>query len=135
VPPIVAGGVYLVRDERLTLLPEEERTLHNERRRFVVLSAETNSELGWPLVLGCPISGSTSHRTRFDVKLGAGEAGTTKRCWIRVPALQPLLKVDLEDLTGKLDESKLEELYARVVEYLGLTSPPPIEPWEDEEPF
>jgi mRNA-degrading endonuclease toxin of MazEF toxin-antitoxin module len=135
VTPIIAGGVYLVRDERLTLLPEEERIVHLERRRYVVVSADTNSELGWPLVLGCPVSASTSHRTRFDVKLAAGEAGTNKRCWIRVPALQPLLKVDLEDLTGKLDEPRLVELYARVVEYLGLTSAPPVEPWADEEPF
>jgi hypothetical protein len=79
-PAIIAGGLYFVADEKVTLLPREDRQVHEERRRFVVLSGDTNSDETWPLVLGCPVSGSTSFRTRFDVKLAAGEAGTTKKC-------------------------------------------------------
>ena len=132
--PIVSGGIYLVEDGVLRLPSGEARTVHSERRRFVVISGVTNTEAAWPVVLGCPISGSTTHRTRFDVHLAAGEAGTSKRCWVRVPAVQPLRKVDLQDLTGELDASRLEELYARLLDYLGLTGSPPVEPWEDE-PF
>lgn len=118
---VVIGGLYLVADSKLTLLPEEERQVHDERRRFVVLSgSETNSESAWPVVLGCPVSGSTRYRTRFDVRLAYGEAGVTKKCWIRVPSVQPLLKADLQDLTGTLADVRLQETQARLLQYLGL---------------
>ena len=97
-PPIISGGIYLVKDSLLILPSAEARAVHEERRRFVVISGDTNTETDWPVVLGCPISSSTTHRTRFDVHLAAGEAGTAKRCWVRVPAVQPLRKVDLQDL-------------------------------------
>lgn len=120
-PALETGGVYLVADARLTLLPEEERQVHDERRRFVILSgSETNLDDSWPVVFGCPISSSTRFKTQFDVKLAAGEAGATKKCWIRIPAAQPLLKSDLEDLTGKLDGARLQEVQARILQYLGL---------------
>lgn len=119
--PLKVGGIYLVAEPALRLLPENERTMHVERRRFVILSGETtNVRASWKTVLGCPISGSTSLRTEFDVKLADGESGTTKKCWIRVPAVQPLMKADLQDLTGVLSEERLEELRARVFDYMGL---------------
>jgi mRNA-degrading endonuclease toxin of MazEF toxin-antitoxin module len=136
VQAIIVGGVYLVADEKLTMSPEAARTVHDERRRFVVLSGPTsNSDPDWPVVLGCPISASTSFKTRFDVKLGFGEAGVTKKCWIRVPALQPLMKTDLQDRTGQLDAAKLEELQARVLEYMELISDESGEAADDGPPF
>ncbi|GAB3428545.1 type II toxin-antitoxin system PemK/MazF family toxin [Flindersiella endophytica] len=118
---IVTGGVYYVSDEKLSLPPESIRQVHEERRRFLVLSGSgTNSETGWLVVTGCPISGSTGFRTRFDVKLAANEAGVTKKCWVRVPAIQPLLKSDLEDLTGTLTADRLVEVQTRLLQYLGL---------------
>ena len=118
---VVVGGIYLVSDSLLTLPPESDREVHRERRRFVVLSGtQTNSDTDWPIVFGCPISGSTHYRTRFDVKLGSGEAGATKKCWIRVPAAQPVLKADLCDLTGILAAPRLEEVYARLLGYMGV---------------
>jgi len=118
---VVIGGLYLVADSKLTLPPEEKRQIHNERRPFLVLSgSQTNSDAQWPVVLGCPVSASTLYKTRFDVKLAAHEAGTIKKCWIRVPAVQPLLKTDLEDLTGTLTQDRLEEVQGRLLTYLGL---------------
>jgi hypothetical protein len=115
-PPIVVGGLYFVADRDIRLLPAESRQVHDERRRVAVLSGSTNSESAWPFVLGCPVSGSTTLKTRFDVQLQSGEAGCIKKCWIRVPALQPFMKSQLEDLTGQLTQSRLEELQV---------SPPP----------
>lgn len=124
-PAPVTGGLYLVADSKLTLLPEEQRQVHDERRRFLVLSgSETNFDEKWPIVLGCPVSASTRYRTRFDVQLAYGEAGVTKKCWIRIPANQPLLKDDLQDLTGTLSADRLEEAQTRLLEYLGLISLP-----------
>ncbi|MEO7897019.1 MAG: type II toxin-antitoxin system PemK/MazF family toxin, partial [Pseudolysinimonas sp.] len=115
------GGIYFVADSEITLPPEKGREVHDAGRRFLVLSGrETNNRQSWPLVIGCPISGSTSFRTEFDVLLGAGEFGTIKKCWVRVPALQPILKTDLGALSGTLDTERLNLVQARVFEYLGL---------------
>jgi mRNA interferase MazF len=120
-PAVTIGGLYMVADSKLTLLPPDERKVHEERRRFVILSGSgTNHDDGWPVVLGCPVSGSTRYKTKFDGQLGYGEAGVTKKCWIRIPAAQPVLKDDLQDLTGTLPPNRPEEAQARLLEYLGL---------------
>jgi mRNA-degrading endonuclease toxin of MazEF toxin-antitoxin module len=119
--PYIAGGVYLVCDKSLRLIPEEERVVHDERRPVVVVtSAASNGDPGWPFVLACPISGSTSRRTRFDVQLAKGESGVVKKCWIRIPAVQPLTKITLEDRTGTLNEDLLTQVQGRLAQYLGL---------------
>jgi mRNA-degrading endonuclease toxin of MazEF toxin-antitoxin module len=120
-PPIVRGGVYLVPDDIMVLLPSQLRAvLHTGRRYFVVLSGdETNNDDKWPIVSGCPISSKTSWKTKFDVQLGAGEAGVQKKCWVRVPALQSIEKQHLEDFTGHLDPARIEQIDASVFWYLG----------------
>jgi mRNA-degrading endonuclease toxin of MazEF toxin-antitoxin module len=119
--PYLVGGVYLVSDKALRLIPEEDREIHDERRPVVVVtSAATNGDTAWPFVLICPVSGSTKRRTRFDVQLAAGQGGATKKCWIRIPAVQPLMKTVLEDRTGTLDEDLLTQVQARLAQYLGL---------------
>jgi mRNA-degrading endonuclease toxin of MazEF toxin-antitoxin module len=118
--PIV-GGVYYVEDAKLTLLPEGERDVHEHRRPVVVLSGSgTNADPAWRVVLICPISGSTSKKTRFCVKLAAGEGGVSKKCWVRIPAIQPAMKDDLQDLLGVMAEELLNECQGRLVDYLGL---------------
>jgi mRNA-degrading endonuclease toxin of MazEF toxin-antitoxin module len=119
--PYISGGVYLVTDKSLRLIPEEERVVHDQRRPVVVVtSAASNGDPDWPFVLACPISGSTSRRTRFDVQLAKGQAGVVKKCWIRIPAVQPLTKSALEDRTGTLDEDLLTQVQGRLAQYLGL---------------
>ncbi|MFC6083840.1 type II toxin-antitoxin system PemK/MazF family toxin [Sphaerisporangium aureirubrum] len=119
--PYVTGGVYLVRDKALRLLPEEERVVHDERRPVVVVTGHrSNGDPDWPFVLACPVSGSTSRRTRFDVQLAQGQGGAQKKCWIRVPAVQPLAKAVLEDRSGTLDEDLLTQVQARLAQYMGL---------------
>jgi mRNA-degrading endonuclease toxin of MazEF toxin-antitoxin module len=134
-PPVIVGGLYFVADHKIVLPPEEERMLHQERRRFVVLtSADTNRDPEWPTVLGAPLSASTRYRTRFDVKIAAAEAGTTKKCWIRIPAVQPLKKSDLEDLTGVLSEQRLWEARARLFHYIAGPQTASTHHWDDEAP-
>ncbi|GLX92424.1 hypothetical protein [Herbidospora sp. NBRC 101105] len=59
--PYVTGGVYLVSDKALRLIPEEERVVHDERRPVVVVTGGySNGDPAWPFVLVCPISGSPS---------------------------------------------------------------------------
>lgn len=111
---MVADGVLSLDDGR-------RRNVHDERRPFVVLSGvDFNNDRDWLVVLGCPMSSSTTFRTDLCVRLNAGVANVSKKCWIRVPALQPIPKTALEDLTGTLPADKLKELEMRVLQYLGL---------------
>lgn len=120
---VVVGGVYLVSDNCLTLPPERAREIHETRRPFLVLSGPAhNGDPDWPVVLGCPLSSSTSWRTGLCVKIAAGEAGSDRKTWVRIPALQPLMRSDLQDLQGTLSTERLEEVQARVLEYMGLLS-------------
>jgi mRNA-degrading endonuclease toxin of MazEF toxin-antitoxin module len=118
---VIVGGVYLVQDKLIRLLPEEERVVKDPRRPVVVVSGpDTNGDAAWPLVLACPISGSTSRRTKYDAQLAAGQGGVIKKCWVRVPAVQPLQKTDLQDRSGTLDERLLAQVHTRLVQYMGL---------------
>ena len=120
---IIACGVYYVADDKLALPPESKRTRHEERRPFVVISGQTqNNDSRWPLVLGCPISSSTTHRTRFCIRLSQGDANLSKKSWIRVPAIQPLDKDDLEDLLGTLPKETARELMASILNYMDIGS-------------
>jgi mRNA-degrading endonuclease toxin of MazEF toxin-antitoxin module len=119
--PVVIGGVYYVADDIISLPPNDDRDIHEERRTVIVVTGpETNSDSDWDFVLIVPTSGSTSRRTPFCVKLAAGQGNLTKKCWARVPAVQPLLKSDLQDHCGVIPEQPLKEIQARLAEYMGL---------------
>jgi len=118
--PIVLGGGYWVGDSTLTLPPNTDRDFHPQRPVAVLSGPDTNSDPAWPLVLAAPISSSTSRRTRFCVKLGAGEANMSAKCWVRIPMVQPLLKADLRDMIGTLKGDRLLEVQARLFQYLGM---------------
>lgn len=139
-PPVVIGGIYLVRDDRILLVPRDDRPATYERRPVLVVSGpETNSDTSWEFVLVCPVSSSTNRKTKFCVKLAAGEGNLTKKAWVRVPAVQPMEKAHLEDHTGIIPEDKVEAVHARIVEYMGLLdnedpNDPPAPP-SDDVPF
>ncbi|MFI6758977.1 type II toxin-antitoxin system PemK/MazF family toxin [Micromonospora sp. NPDC050417] len=119
--PVINGGIYYVKDSVITLPSNDDRQYHEERRPVVVLSGpNTNSFGGWRTVLVAPISSSTSLKTSYCVKLSAGEGGLSKKCWVRVIAVQPLLKSDLEDRLGVLAAERLEEIQARLFQYMGM---------------
>jgi len=126
---VVNGGVYYVKDAVISLPPNDARIYHEERRPVVVLSGpDTNSDRAWRMVLVAPISSSTSLKTSHCVRLSAGEGGLTKKCWVRVVAVQPLLKSDLQDRLGVLPSARLEEIQARLFQYLGLIIDDPEDP-------
>lgn len=119
--PVRRGYIYQVEDKILKLPPEDEREIHEARRPFLVFSADaTNCDLGFPIVSGFPISKSTKYKTEFDVVLNCGEGNLNKKGWVRIHALQPLLKADLQDCTGKpLDADKLDQIEAQLFRFLG----------------
>jgi mRNA-degrading endonuclease toxin of MazEF toxin-antitoxin module len=135
----LAGAVYFVNDSDIMLPAGEMRATHTERRPVVVVSDQneqhgTNAEVSgiWPSVLVVPISSSTRYRTRFDVKLGAGEGNLSKKGWARVPALQVMDKEHLDELIGHISGDKLDELTAQILNYLGIIEPDLVEDEDDE---
>lgn len=118
---VTAGGVYYVVDDKLRLIPDELRTLHDTRRPVLVVSGfSANSDGDWPFTLVCPVSGSTSNRTRYDVQLAAGQGGVVKKCWVRIPAVQPLMKDKLGDRLGTVDGRILSQVQVRLAQYMCL---------------
>jgi mRNA-degrading endonuclease toxin of MazEF toxin-antitoxin module len=121
--PVVQGGIYWVTDEDLSLPPNDNRKTHPRRPVVVLTGPETNSFAGWRLVLVAPISSESTRKTQYCVRLSAGEGGVSSKCWVRVPAIQPLLKEQLGDMSGILSGQRLEEIHARLWQYLGLLEP------------
>ncbi|MFE5108570.1 type II toxin-antitoxin system PemK/MazF family toxin [Streptomyces sp. NPDC056663] len=119
--PVYAGGVYYVTDEKLRLIPDEDRQLHTTRRPILVVSGpSSNGDMAWPFILVCPISSSTTRKTRYDIQLAAGQGGVVKKCWVRVPAIQPLMKDMLGDQLGTLEGRLLSQVHTRLAQYMGL---------------
>lgn len=121
---VTRGAIFMIPDGALTLPPESLRgEVHKERRPFVILTNnESILDPNFPIVTGCPISSSTNFRTSFDVKLPAGEGGVVKKCWVRIPAIQPLAKsvVLTQDMCGTLSPAYLEAIDVAIAEYLNL---------------
>ena len=118
------GDVFLVADRLLNLPPTSDRKVYPDARPrpFVVLSYLNGPIPDLPTVLGCPISSETTRWTPLCVKLGAGEAGLSRKSWIRIPALQPVAKEDLYSgkLIGRLHQDKIDIAQQRILLYLGL---------------
>lgn len=80
----------------------------------VITAGEFGQDEEWLFAFVVPTSTEPDKVTPFCVRLESH--GT----WARVPAAQPLEKADLEDLIGLITPAELEEIYARLVQYLGL---------------
>ena len=124
-----AGTIYYVRDDKLRL-PGPDRQMH-ERRPVLVVSDQTrmhgqNAEPSskFASVLVVPITSSGARKTQFDWPIEAGDGNITKRGWIRIPALQPIDKDDLEDMLGSVKPDTLKRVTAQILYYLGLIKPP-----------
>lgn len=140
-----AGCIFYVADSELSL-PGGERIPHDARRPVLVVSDQrqrhgTNASpsQSWPSVLVVPISSSTkNYRTRFDVKLAAGEGGVKKKGWARIPGLQMIDKDHMEDMLGCVSAETLDLVTAQILDYLGILEedvPEEVDEWAGEAPF
>jgi mRNA-degrading endonuclease toxin of MazEF toxin-antitoxin module len=119
-----AGSIYFVADDKIVLPEAGRRQLHRERRPVLIVSDlgglnQTNCNETWPSVWVVPVSSSTTYKTRFDIKIAAGDGNLAKKGWARVPALQVMDKSYLQDLVGIVHRTTLESVIAQVLSYLG----------------
>jgi mRNA-degrading endonuclease toxin of MazEF toxin-antitoxin module len=105
-------------DHSVKLPPETNRTEH-PRRPVVVLSRDVNNaDAEWPVFLGCPIS-SQGYATEFDVKVVAGAGGLARKGWVRVALAQPFSKTDAMERVGQFDANTMEQIVARLLNFIG----------------
>lgn len=117
--PVVIGGIYWVNDHKIMMPPEANRTNHS-RRLVLVVSGPTNDDPSWRLVQVMPLSSQPSLKSRWCVKIGAGQGNVERKCWVRVHLSQPILKEDLGDQVGVLPEPLLRQVQAHMAAYHGL---------------
>ncbi|HVC81802.1 MAG TPA: type II toxin-antitoxin system PemK/MazF family toxin [Chloroflexota bacterium] len=136
-----AGSIYYIPDVRLRLPGDIDSRTHHPQRPVLIVSDQnarhgTNAQPSqlWPSVLIVPLSSSTTGRTKFDVRLGAGEGNLPKKSWARVPALQVVDKDYIGDYLGKVTPAVLEMVNAQILNYLGLIDPEGDEPEVGSEP-
>lgn len=121
---ILRGGVFWLSETKIRLLPEELRTNVHDSRPFLVLSLDAkNTDIDWPVVIGCPISTASSWVSPYDVEIDgevSKQYGLDKRSWIRISALQPVEKRALGDYYGMISDDIKNKVNASLIEYLDL---------------
>lgn len=116
----VSGGVYTVIDEKIRLLPAGERYKHPTRPFLVLSPTAIMQDDAWPVVVGCPLSTSDKWHTEYDVEILKGVAGLESNSWVRVPAIQPIEKDDLDFFKGQVPGNLLVQVRASIAAYCGL---------------
>ena len=115
------GDIYITEDRGLTFGDGVPRKPHKTRPFLILSTAKTNQNTEWLTVLGCPLSTQANLATWLCMFLPRGEGGVQDECWVRVPALQPIPKTLLVRKQGSLSASKLVEVQAQILTYLGMT--------------
>jgi len=116
---VVAGGVYLLRDE-VVRIPDSElagnRTKH-DFRIVVVLSNQTIcNSIACPVVTIVPLSHSLTPRAETDLIVGRSkENGLDHDSRLLFGYMQPVLKSDLEKQLGLLEDNDWEHVMGKVV--------------------
>lgn len=116
---VVAGGVYLLRDE-IVRIPDSEiagnRTKH-EFRTVVVLSNQTIcNSIACPVVTIVPLSHTLTPRAETDLIIGRSEGnGLDHDSRLMFGYMQALLKSDLEKHLGQLDDADWEHVMGKIV--------------------
>lgn len=112
------GGAYWVKDELLQL-PPRIRKLHPRRGVIVISREEDNADPEWPTVLVIPTSSEPEYVTPHCHRLSQIKANDGGPLWARVPAVQFVMKEELEDRYGLVEHLEMEQLVARLLHYIG----------------
>ena len=131
--PITRGEIYWVQDDIIVFptqrLPNEpERAMHKGRPVVVLQTDLDNSNPTYPTVLIAPISSQVQFKDDKDVKLTAGQGGLPQDSLVQLGLIQPILKIELGTLIGKLDPITISDIDAVAAANLGLSERPSTPP-------
>lgn len=113
------GEVYYIKDE-LVSIPDADRTTmrrraHEGRRVVIAHNNYLNADPTWPLIHIAPLSHRVDLLKETDIEVTDDPKdgdGVSENSIIRLALVQPVLKVDLERLVGKLSRDKITEMLA-----------------------
>jgi hypothetical protein len=115
---IIAGGVYLLRDDVIRFPQSEHanRTKHPFRIVMVLSNQTTCNSIASPVVTVVPLSHILSPRAETDLVLGRTRTnGLDKDSRLLFGFVQPVLKDHLEKLIGQLDEIEWQQVMGKIV--------------------
>lgn len=116
------GDIWIIRDNLLAI-PDADvqgRVIHSSRPVIILHETPLNSSPTFPTVMVVPLSHELSFKKSCDLELHPEEGSVVKPCLARLGLAQPVLKIDLFELRGKLTDQQLKDLLTMQVLHLGL---------------
>jgi mRNA-degrading endonuclease toxin of MazEF toxin-antitoxin module len=116
---VVAGGVYLLRDE-VVRIPDSElagnRTKHDFRTVVVISNQTICNSIACPVITIVPLSHSLTPRAETDLIIGHSTAnGLDHDSRLMFGYMQPVRKSDLEKQLGLLEDHDWEHVMGKIV--------------------
>lgn len=121
---IKQGGVYLVKDELLSIPPRTaKRTLH-EWRAVVVLQCQEDCDNPVRTTLLCAPTSASGTKAVTDYDLPKGTGGLERDSVLRLALLQPIAKADLAAELGQLDAETPKKIQTVLMVNFGILPRP-----------
>jgi mRNA-degrading endonuclease toxin of MazEF toxin-antitoxin module len=122
--PIICGGIYWVPKKLIRFAGGKGAASPPERRLAIVVSGDQHNDVAAiETVLLCPISKREAEKTPLCVQIGPPEPGLRLLSWVRIAAVQSLMKSDFiigSEYLGAASSSQLLAVQSALVDYMGL---------------
>ncbi|MGO9124792.1 MAG: type II toxin-antitoxin system PemK/MazF family toxin [Terriglobales bacterium] len=116
---VVAGGVYLLRDEVVSIPDSKlagKRTKHHFRTVVVLSNQTICNSIACPVVTIVPLSHILTPRAETDLIIGRSKGnGLDHDSRLFFGYVQPVLKSDLEKQLGQLDDNDWNHVMGKIV--------------------
>lgn len=124
---IKRGDIWTISDSIITFptdrLPKSKRTTH-EQRPVLILSCDEDLTKVRPLTaIISPVS-TVIDKMVTDFRLAAGMGGLKEDSMVRLGLIQPILKIDLKQKIGSLEQTILDQVMTVLLCNLGVLQRP-----------
>jgi hypothetical protein len=116
---LVAGGVYLLRDDAISI-PDGDKAGNRKRHEFRVVILLSNRTIcnsaACPVVTIVPLSSRLTPRAETDLIIARTEKnGMDKDSRVMFGYMQPVMKDEFERHLGEIEEGQWDNIMAKVV--------------------
>jgi mRNA interferase MazF len=116
---LIAGGVYLLRDDSISLPdsdPSGNRTKHNFRTVILLSNQNICNSSACPVVTIAPLSSKLNPRAETDLIIArTPENGLDRDSRVMFGYIQPICKDEFDRQIGRLDDSQWDQIMAKIV--------------------
>jgi mRNA-degrading endonuclease toxin of MazEF toxin-antitoxin module len=118
-PKLVSGGVYILRDEKVSIPDGDEagnRKQHDFRVVILLSNQSVCNSIACPVVTIAPLSSKLIPRAETDLIIGRStKNGLDCDSRIMFGYMQPILKDEFERQIGELDDREWDNIMAKIV--------------------